>query len=52
MEYIIFAIEVFLIEAIVMFIAFSLATYFDKEISHFIDSYTDFLQSLRNKKDN
>lgn len=52
MEYIIFAIEVFLIEAIVMFIVFSLATYFDKEITHFIDSYTDFLQSLRNKKDN
>ncbi|MEE3350572.1 MAG: hypothetical protein VZR09_11115 [Candidatus Gastranaerophilaceae bacterium] len=51
MEYIIFVIEVCLIEAIVMFGAFSLVTYFDKEITHFVDSYTDFLQSLRNKKD-
>jgi hypothetical protein len=51
MEYIIFTIEVFLIEAIIMFGTFSLVTYFDKEITHFVDSYTDFLQSLRNKKD-
>ena len=51
MEYIIFTIEVFFIETVIMFGAFSLATYFDKEITHFFDSYTDFLQSLRNKKD-
>lgn len=49
MEYIIFAIKFFLIEASVMFGTFSLMTYFDKEITHFLDSYIDFLQSLRKK---
>ena len=51
MELFTFTIIVFIIEASTMFIAFSLFTYFDKEITHFFDSYTDFLQSLRNKKD-
>ena len=51
MELLTFTIIVFIIVASTMFIAFSLFTYFDDEITHFVDSYTDFLQSLRNKKD-
>ena len=39
MEYIIFAIKVALIETIVMFGMCSLVTYFDKEITHFVDSF-------------
>ena len=51
MELLIFTTIVFIIEASTMFIAFSLFTYFDDEITHFVESYTNFLHSLKSKKD-
>ena len=51
MELFTFTIIVFIIEASTMFIAFSLFTYFDDEITHFIESYINFLHSLKSKKD-